>query len=244
MSNLTKRTGRISRKCMDVCGLEIEVLPLSGSVKYLGKKLTFEDPGGAELDNRISAGWKKFMIYKDELTKKEYSLHDRLKLLDTVVKPTVLYGAATWVMTSPMESRLQRCQRRMLRMILGRGRRRVQTNTGLGDTVEPWVDWVKRSTREAESKMDDLSMDTWVTAQRRLKWAWAQKVQQSSSNTWSRIVAEWEPQCALRSQGRPRARWSDDIQKLLSSKGIQDVWYKFAGDWSSLESDFVHRYDM
>eukprot|EP00959_Pyramimonas_sp_CCMP1952_P140458 2938997-Pyramimonas_sp.AAC.1 len=59
-----------------------------------------------------------------------------------------------------MESILQRCQRRMLRIILGRGRERVQTNTGMGDAVEPWVDRVKRSTREAEPSMVELNMDS------------------------------------------------------------------------------------
>ena len=76
---------------MDVNGMQIEILPHSGSVKYLGRKLTFDEPDETEFDNIISIDWKKFMIFKEDLTSKVYSLHDRLKLFEAVVKPTVVW---------------------------------------------------------------------------------------------------------------------------------------------------------
>eukprot|EP00973_Karenia_brevis_P077965 10830786-Karenia_brevis.AAC.1 len=53
---------------LDIAGLKIEILRLTGSVKYLGRQLTFDRIHETELDNRINAGWKKVGIYKEELT--------------------------------------------------------------------------------------------------------------------------------------------------------------------------------
>jgi len=108
--------------------MNVAILPLDGCVKYLGRQLCFENSQDVEVHNRIRAGWAKFMAHKQELTSKHYSLHDRLKLLDVVVSPTVLYAAGTWTLTKQHEHILQRTQRRMLRMVLGAGRRRHQGN--------------------------------------------------------------------------------------------------------------------
>ena len=64
------------------------------------------------------------MQYKSELTTKHYSLSDRLRLFESVVTPTVLYGSETWTLTAEMSRLLRTTQRRMLRMVLGQGRRR------------------------------------------------------------------------------------------------------------------------
>ena len=242
LCNLRKITGIISRTSMEVNGMPIDIFPYSGSAKYLGRKLSFDDPDETELDNRISVGWKKFMLFKTELTYSGYSLRDRLRLFETVVKPTVLYGAAVWTMTASMEHKLQRCQRRMLRMILGHRRRRIQTDESVDGELEPWVDWVKRATREAESKLKEMDFDMWATAQKRMKWSWAQRTQQIDADRWSRIVAEWEPENTnncTRSQGRPRRRWADDIHSFLATKGFHGSWDAFPGHWHDLEKEFV-----
>ena len=64
------------------------------------------------------------MQHKQELTSKTYSLNSRLKLFEAVITPTVLYGAGAWTLNKQAESILLRTQRRMLRMILGAGRRK------------------------------------------------------------------------------------------------------------------------
>ena len=106
--------------------MKIEVLPRNGKIKYLGRQITFENGTVVELSNRIKAAWAKFMQYKSELTKKHYSLSDRLRLFEAVVTPTVLYGSEAWTMTAEMSRLLRTTQRRMLRMVLGQGRRRTE----------------------------------------------------------------------------------------------------------------------
>ena len=106
--------------------MKIEVLPRDGKVKYLGRQITFENGTVVELSTRVKAAWAKFMQYKQELATKQYSLFDRLRLFEFVVSPTVLYGSETWTLTKEMSKLLRTTQRRMLRMILGQGRRRKE----------------------------------------------------------------------------------------------------------------------
>ena len=70
--------------------------------------------------------WKTFFTHRAELTSKHYSLHNRLRLFDATVTPAFLYGSAAWTLTKQLEVTIRRTQRKMLRMILGSGRRTIQ----------------------------------------------------------------------------------------------------------------------
>jgi hypothetical protein len=98
LSNTVRRTGRSTAKSVDVNGLRIEVLPFDGAVKYLGRKISFNDSHKTELENRIAAAWRSFMAMKSELTNKSYSIRRRLELFNCVVAPTALYGCAAWAL--------------------------------------------------------------------------------------------------------------------------------------------------
>lgn len=136
MTNATRKSGRGNSQHVLVGDMQISILPFDGDLKYLGRKLCFQDSQEVEVQNRIRAGWAKFMSHRQELTSKSYTLNSRLRLFDAVVSPTVLYGAATWTLTKGHEHILQRTQRRMLRMILGSGRRRQNLNTSVQDNDE------------------------------------------------------------------------------------------------------------
>ena len=122
----TNRQNRPRNKYTQVGDMRIEILARAGTLKYLGQQITFDDARRVELSHRIRGGWAKFMEHKDELTRKTYALSDRLRLFDAVVSPAVLYGSETWTLTKEMERGLRTTQRRMLRAILGQGRRRIQ----------------------------------------------------------------------------------------------------------------------
>ena len=100
------RSRRIPRH-IDIDGEQYEVLAADGSTKYLGRKVSFEDPHATEFDNRIAAAWGAFSKHKAELTDRRYRLKDRLRLFDAVVTPTVLYGCETWALKKDQERRLQ-----------------------------------------------------------------------------------------------------------------------------------------
>ena len=50
----------------------------------------------------------------------------RLKLFNAVVTPTFLYGSGAWTLRKEAEVKIRSAQRRMLRWILGAGRRPIK----------------------------------------------------------------------------------------------------------------------
>ena len=96
----------------------VEILSPDKSTKYLGRAFAFTEYHQREIKHRIACGWAKFMKYKGELCDRKIQLHKRLKLFNSVVTPTVLYGSCCWTMTKEREHLLQVAQRRMLRKIV------------------------------------------------------------------------------------------------------------------------------
>jgi hypothetical protein len=145
LSNTTRKSGRQKQEHVIIGDMRIEILPFMGGTKYLGRQLTFDSPHMAELQNRIAAAWRKLMMQKKKLTGKCYSLGVRLRLFDSTVSATMLYGCAPWNLTKDMERRVRSTQRKMLRMMIGSGRPRLHE-----EKLESWVDWVKNFTHIAE----------------------------------------------------------------------------------------------
>ena len=244
----TNREHRPRQKITKVGDMKIEVLARNDKIKYLGRQITFENATVVELSNRIKAAWAKFMQYKNELTRKNYSLSDRLRLFDSVVSSTVLYGSEAWTLTAEMARLLKTTQRRMLRMILGQGRRRIESTRGLteedqksgdsegdcasiqddeGEMVEPWVDWIRRVTHNVESSLQRLKIRTWVEQARKRKWRYAAELYSGRGRQkWTHIALLWNPQLhsdtlqstARRKPARPNLRWTDELQNFIKNR--------------------------
>ncbi len=75
-----------------------------------------------ELSRRLQAAWGKFHERRSILTDRQISIRRRLKLLDSVVTPTVLFGLPTLALATRQKEQLGVLQRRMLRLIAGRVR--------------------------------------------------------------------------------------------------------------------------
>ena len=108
---------------VEVAGKRVDVLGEGGGTVYLGKLLNLHHVHDTEIKHRIARAWAKFSVFKDELTDRRYPMKRRMKLFDAVVSGTVLYGCGAWTMTKDRERALQTTQRKMLRKILGKGRR-------------------------------------------------------------------------------------------------------------------------
>ena len=193
-----------------------------------------------------------------------------VRLFQGAVTPIVLYGSGCWTMTKESERRLRACQRRMLRLIIG-VKRRVNAPQGGNndndvdsnateinfqceqdeddDCLEPWVDFIKRTTHDAEERLRRLNIEDWITAQRRRKWNFARRVASQNGSRWSNRVAKWNPELTSartsRQQGRPKKRWQDDIENVLRTGLHNDSinWMEVATNdtlWRSLESLYVN----
>ena len=241
-TNATKKTGRGRNTHAEVNGMHIEILSSDGKVKYLGRMLGGSADPDAEVRHRLRQSWKAFMAHKSELTCKRYSLASRLRLFESVVTPTAMYGASSWTLTAELCRQLKSTQRKMLRMILGSGRQRLKRRTssasGLTDSsatspdtdakigdenVESWIQWVVRTTQTIETHAVRNKIDDWCLTWRRRTWRFARRVAYDSSGKWTLRAAMWDANRDKRAKGRPpnrpHKRWSDDICQYLQSLG-------------------------
>ena len=130
-------------------------------------------------------------------------------------------------MTRERERKLQVAQRRMLRRICGSSRR----------PEEDWVAWIQRTTHYAEQCLENSGADSWVLAQRSMKWRWAGKVARMRSDRWAQLALLWEPDVGHRRVGRPCRRWSQDLEEFFG----EGIWFLCAQNalaWKSSESSF------
>ena len=106
---------------VDVNGNFIAVLCKTETLKYLDWKI----PGDAlnrsnvELSNRFQCAWFKYHKQRNILTDKHVSIASRLKLFQSVISPTVLFGLGQIPLTRHHLSQLDILQNRMIRNILG-----------------------------------------------------------------------------------------------------------------------------
>jgi hypothetical protein len=224
---------------VDIGNQRVEILGPDESTKYLGRAFALTDYHNREIKHRISYGWAKFMKYKDELCDRRISLEKRLKLFDSVVTPTVLYGSCCWTMTKEREHLLKVAERRMLRKIVQVARWRA-----CGEAEEePWVSYIVRSTRTAERISEIAGIANWVREQKRRKWRWGGHVARCMDRRWTQLVLHWVPD-GRRGVGRPSLRWEDAFVDFFQKRGGETLsWFRHAQSrnaWRTLEAEFVH----
>ena len=213
----------------------VTILDECASEKYLGRKLSIDSPHETELQNRLAAAWAAFHVHKSELCSSAYRIQDRVRLLNSVVTPVVLYGCSTWALTSSMERRLQTAWRRILRYVFRIHRRK---SVGADGAAEGWVDFVRRSAHTVDAQAKLHGIEPWVQRSRRIKWRFAGHLARQTDGRWSTKLLEQRPSTGHgRCQGRPRTRWADQIEALAGGN-----WIQIASDttqWASLEEGFV-----
>ena len=206
----------------------IAVLGEDSAEKYLGRKLAFKDSIQVEVANRVAAAWAAFHKHKQELCCKHYRLQDRCRLFDATVTPTLLYGCAAWALTGHLERDLKVQRRRMLRYVFRLHRQLDET----------WVDYVQRSAHQADELGSQHCMKDWIAEARRRKWRFAGQLARRTDNRWSSVLISWIPSWGPgRSKGRPRTRWSDQIEKYAGGN-----WQEIAlndSHWAVLEEGFA-----
>ena len=80
------------------------------------------------------------------------------------------------------------------------------------ESLEPWVDWIQRVTREAEAHMEKAGGKSWIELQRRRHHKWAGHVARMADDRWTQKVLDWLPDGSCgRRHARPRKRWADDL---------------------------------
>ena len=232
-------------KYIEIDTEKVEILSTDDSTMYLGRNLSLHDANEIEFDHRLGAAWRSFMARKCELCNKRYRLRDRLKLFEATVTKSVLYGSECWTMTTTMKRRLATTQRKMLRWMVGSGRRTVEGPAPMdsssgeasedsdepqggidgdeegqeqGSVLEDWVTWIVRTTAMAEKELQHVGAEDWVQQQKRQYWRWAGHVTRMTDARWTVKVLNWIPDGGSRRPGHPKKRWNDDLAEFIERK--------------------------
>ena len=93
---------------------------------------------------------------------------------------------------------------------------------------EEWIEFIKRSTKEAEKHMKKMKIPCWIETHRRLKWRVAMRVASLPEERWTSKIVEWNPGLdnkirTNRSVGRPRKRWEDDFNEFLRPEETEEA---------------------
>jgi hypothetical protein len=219
----------VPMRAVNVDGQSIPLVRACEGFKVLGTQWTLHGRTSAELRCRIGAAWAKFHALWPLLGKRDGNLLKKLRVFDASVTQTALWCCESWLLTVKEKRLLESTQNRMLRRIAGPGRR----------PEEPWVDWIKRSTRAAREHAANAGIRLWVDSHLKAKWCWAGHVLRMQPARLACRAATWrdgewwrtemrETPASLRYHRPHRTRWfrwEDELKKYALEQG-----------WSSWQS--------
>ena len=236
----TNKVGRVERGNVQLSeDFSLNVLPEGECLEVLGNTLSLLDPTEPEIENRIAIAWRKFWALKRLLLNKSVSRNRRLRLFDTTVGSSFLYGSHAWTPRAHEIRQMRTTQNRMLRKICGAARR----------PEEAWLDWIRRATHQARQLLQDAGVRDWVFAHARKKWLWAGHAMRRPASTWVWSVTSWRDHewdrmsdemggSRMRRPSRRRwMRWEEPLWKYAGHS-----WSKIAAekdDWNSIANVFA-----
>ena len=122
--------------------LQRKGISLDEEVEYVAKLVTPENELSKEIDQRITAGWKRHGELNSFVNDKEIPIYLKWKIMKTVLLPAMTYGAEAWSLTRSQERKLQVAQRSMERSVLGATRKGkirneiISSRTNVMDVME------------------------------------------------------------------------------------------------------------
>uniref|UniRef100_A0A1B0DKU4 Histone H2A n=1 Tax=Phlebotomus papatasi TaxID=29031 RepID=A0A1B0DKU4_PHLPP len=89
------------------------------SFKYLGSNVNSKNVVSTEIASRINQGNRAFYALLHLFKSRSLSIHTKLKLYKTLVRPVVTYSCESWTITKADENKLASFERKILRRIFG-----------------------------------------------------------------------------------------------------------------------------
>ena len=139
------------------------------------------------------------------LTNRNFPVHLRLQLFDSVVSPTALYGLSTTPLTATQLDKLDAVQRKMLRRIVGWVR----------EEDEDWATTGHRMKQRLDAALVQRPVPQWSHARSKQRNRIIQKLVSDRAPKIACLVYRWFTEPVLRTseayrrRGRPRCRWTD-----------------------------------
>ena len=229
---------KISQKKTEVMPLNIknpppvtvngQDLPMTEEFTYLGSTVRHDGGAASDIKNRLNKARNAFSILNNVWKSSQYSTKTKLRLYQSCVLSTLLYGSECWRMTDSDLTKLSTFHTKSLRRIL-----RIF-----------WPETISNQDLLACCSLD--SMET-IIMQRR--WRWIGHVMRREQDSITRTALHWTPE-GKRKRGRPKNTWRRTVEAEL--KMLHHSWgsiQKLARDrqeWHSfvaaLHANMVYRH--
>ena len=98
--------------------MQIEILNSEHHADYLGTAVRLAAIEDEEVASRISKAWAKYGTFRSEFRDRQVPIELRLKLFDTVITPTILYGSEAWPTKRSSQQKLHATLMKMMRLLI------------------------------------------------------------------------------------------------------------------------------
>ena len=199
---------------VDVADGFVQVVQNHETHKYLGMNVPgdLRRRGNQMMCGRIKCAWAKFHMFRSALTNKHVQLKLRIRLFESVVLPTAMYGLATAPMTGSDIEKLAVEQRKMLRLMIGYVKFRH----------ENYADMYRRLRIKIENATNQFGIRMWSDVLMHRKQILWDRLENNQRNTIVCSVFNWCPTVVdnpklvvqpYRSRGRPVTTWHQHVTK-------------------------------
>ena len=211
LSTFAQQVGlKVSQKKTEVMMLNVqnpspvtvngEDLPTTEEFTYLGSTVRHDGGAGSDIKNRINKARNAYRNLNNVWKSSQYSTKTKLRLYQSCVLSTLLYGSECWRMTESDLNKLSTFHTKNLRRIL-----RIF-----------WPETI--SNQELLAHCNQESMDTIIM---RRRWRWIGHVSRREQGNIARTALHWTPE-GKRKRGRPKNTWRRTVEAEL--KTLQHTW--------------------
>ena len=168
----------------------VEVLGANGKHRFLERYLcgNLDNRVPIEVQHRIQVAWMKFGQHSKTLCNKNISIKLRMRLFDSVVSPSLLFGLAILPLQASCVEKLNVVQRKMMRKVVGWVR--------IPD--EPWEQTMRRMGTRVNNAVVQSKMKTWSMRLLETQWKFVARLKQLPLISWPSLAA---PYPAVRNDG-------------------------------------------
>ena len=178
---------------------------------YLETLITTDNNTSAEINNRIALANRSYFGLVNILKAKNINRKCKVIIYKTLIKPVLMYGAETWVLSKVDELRLGVLDRKILRRIYG--------------PICEGATWKSRYNEELYHLYDETDL---VTTVRIIRLRWAGHIVRMQDNLPCKKITLDKPE-GRRQVGRPNLRWMDGVVMDAERLGVRN-WKSKAKD--------------
>jgi hypothetical protein len=206
----------------------------------LGQEISFKIDSMHSFQHRLRQAWKTAHANATLLRSTTMSHGARIRLLQALVKPSLLYGVETWKLTPALLAKIITTERAFSRWCL-RLTNRADTTGDEERDIANWVQWQTDSARRIANTTHKQKIERWHVTALRLHWKWAGKAARNIDTPNHRAATQ---HIKPTGRGRPQAHWAQLLRQFSVKElaGEPNSWIQLAQSktrWLSFSHFFV-----